>query len=292
MAAAILPPELRRAALSVPLSDRLCAEEIRLRIGRQPTLLCRGEEKPFAAISVSAEMLRVAVDIAAASSLHSVQHSLNAGFLTARGGFRVGVAGTAIMQGDACGGFRSIGAVCIRISRQMLNVARPVLDRLGGTDGFDSTLIASPPGGGKTTLLRDCVRLLSDGGCRVSLCDERNEIAAVYNGVPQMDVGRCTDVIDSCPRPLAMEMMLRAMCPQVIAADEITAQRDAAVLRSTVGCGVRLLATAHAAGIEDLKRRPMYRELLQERVFRYVVSINTKGGRREYAVTDLEKQNV
>ena len=135
-------------------------------------------------------------------------------------------------------------------------------------DGFCSTLILSPPGGGKTTLLRECVRRLSDQGLRISLMDERGEIAAVQNRTPQFDVGANTDVMTGGQKAACCMMLLRAMRPDVLAFDEISAPEDIEAMRIAAGCGVALLATAHAENVDELRRRRLYQILLETGVFR------------------------
>jgi len=150
----------------------------------------------------------------------------------------------------------------------------------------------APPGGGKTTLLRDLVRCLSQGAegqtpQRVSLVDERGEVAVLYRGEPQMDVGPRTDVLDRCPKAEGIPMMLRAMNPQIIAVDEITAWADLLAMTMAANCGVGLLATIHCAGVEELERKPLYRELLDARVFSLAVQIENLEGERRYHVEEL-----
>jgi stage III sporulation protein AA len=155
-----------------------------------------------------------------------------------------------------------------------------------------STLILSPPGAGKTTLLRDLVRTLSAGvqpygPQRISLIDERGEVAMMHRGEPQMDVGPYTDVLDACPKALGIPMVLRAMNPQIIAVDEITAYQDIRAMSLAAGCGVRLLATIHAADVTELMDKPLYRTLLEERIFRLAVSIVRTEEGRHYHVEEL-----
>ena len=113
------------------------------------------------------------------------------------------------------------------------------------------------------------------------------EVAALYRGSPQLQVGRRTDVMGGCPKGEGLMLLLRAMNPQVLAADEITAPSDVAALLAAAGCGVTLLATAHGNGREDLLRRPLYRPLLEEGVFRRLVRIERPGGKRVYTVEEL-----
>jgi stage III sporulation protein AA len=145
--------------------------------------------------------------------------------------------------------------------------------------------------------LRDLIRAVSDGDAayglrpeRVSLADERSEIAAVYDGVPQLDVGAHTDVLDACPKAQAVIMLLRAMNPNVVALDEVTAERDVAAIISAANCGARIFATAHAAGEGDLRRRPVYRLLRECGVFEKTVTITRECGVRRYRVSDAQSE--
>ncbi len=119
---------------------------------------------------------------------------------------------------------------------------------------------------------------------RIGLADERGELAAMSGGRPQMDVGLHTDVMDGCPKGEAMLMLLRGMAPQVLAVDEVTSPQDVEAMETAVGCGVALLATAHASGLSDLSRRPLYRRLLEQGIFRRVVTISQEGSQRRYQV--------
>ena len=162
-------------------------------------------------------------------------------------------------------------------------------DRLfqSGADLAAGLLVAGEPSSGKTTLLRDLVRLLSNGGTRVGLADERGEVAAMYNGRPQLEVGRRTDVAEGCPKAQGLMLLLRAMNPQVLAVDEITAPEDVGALITAAGCGVTLLATAHGEGRAGLERRPLYRPLLDEGLFRFLVRIRREGERRIHTIEEL-----
>jgi len=147
-------------------------------------------------------------------------------------------------------------------------------------------------GSGKTTLLRDLIRGLSDGvgglpEHRVSVVDERGEIAVMYQGVPQMAVGRHTDVLDACPKAVGIPILLRAANPQVIAVDEITVREDIAAMAAAAHCGVRFLATIHADGRQELGRKPLFSQLLKARVFEKAVTIRREGEQRQYIVEEL-----
>lgn len=270
--------------MTLPPQEQSRAEEFRLRAGQVMTVLLPAGERPLG-IRVEQEMLETLWDLATDHSRYAAAEAARAGYLSVRGGFRVGLCGTALMRDGICQGLRDLSAVSVRIGRECRGIASALVSSLFERDEFQSTLLLSPPGGGKTTLLRDLVRCLSAGeGCsprRVALVDERGEVAVTWRGVPQMDVGPRTDVLDGCPKAVGIPMVLRAMNPQVIAVDEITVREDLTAAAHAAGCGVGLLATIHAATAQELMEKPLYRELLSQGVFRRCVRIEkTPAGRR------------
>lgn len=286
-ALALLPPELRRAAMGLGEKERKAAEELRLRVGCEPTYLSPDGERSFwPGARIAAKDLETVLEIATGASVHSSADSVRRGFVTVKGGCRIGICGTAVMGDKGIAGIKELSSVAIRIPREMRGCAGGIFPELM-RGGFSSTLIISPPGVGKTTLLRELVRLLSRQGNRVSLADERGEVAAVWKGTPQFDVGPHTDVLTGAPKAESAMLLLRAMNPQIIALDEITAPEDVQACKSAANCGVKLLATAHGDGVEDLRSRAMYRELLDAGVFRRAVMIKKENGRRLYEIEGL-----
>lgn len=201
------------------------AEEVRIRVG-QPICIRNHQEEFFLQKKISAEdMIRILENFSN-NSIYSVQNEINSGFLTIQGGHRVGVTGTCVFENDTIKNIKYISSLNIRIAREVKNCSREVLSYTVQNHEFDNTLILSPPGCGKTTLLRDMIRELSDGSeiChayQVGLVDERAEIAAMYKGVPQNDIGKRTDVMNHCKKDIGMRMLIRSMGPQIIATDEI-----------------------------------------------------------------------
>lgn len=266
----LLPEELRSAARC--FAEREKAEEIRLRRGREATVLLPVGERTIARGHIVGESdIAAVLETATRCSLHSVQAELRRGYISAMGGVRVGVCGTAVM-GERVESLRDFSSLSLRIPRQIKSAGEDVIAPLSAGDR--SLLILSPPGGGKTTLLRELVRRTGDRGVRVALADERCEVAAVWHGVPQFDVGACTDVLSGAPKSEGAMLLLRAMNPQVIALDEITEREDIMAIASIANCGVRVFAAAHAASAADLERRTLYRELLALRVFELAVVIS------------------
>ena len=286
-----LPLRLRQEALSLNGRDRGRAEELHLRAGWPMTVLLDGAERPLGGGPVEVRELEQLVEIASRASLHTVLDQVRRGYLTFEGGHRIGLCGTAVLRDGEIHSLRCISSANLRIARQVRGAAAPVLDGLCPGGRLADALILAPPGLGKTTLLRDLIRAVSEGeGCaplRVSLADERGEVAAMYNGVPQLEVGRRTDVAEGCPKAQGLMLLLRAMNPQVLAVDEITAPEDVRALMTAAGCGVTLLATAHGEGRADLERRSLYRPLLEEGLFRFLVRIRREGERRVYTVEEL-----
>ena len=286
-----LPPRLREEALSLPQRDRAGAEELRLRAGWPMTVLIEGMERPLGGPPVTAAELEHFLEIASHASLHAVLDQIRRGYLTIEGGHRIGLCGEAVLRDGEIHALRTVSSANLRVARQVKGSAAPVLDGLCPDGRLSDTLILAPPGLGKTTLLRDLIRSVSEGeGCaplRVSLADERGEVAALYNGMPQLEVGRRTDIAEGCPKAQGLMLLLRAMNPQVLAVDEITAPEDVRALTIAAGCGVTLLATAHGNGKTDLERRPLYRPLLEEGLFRFLVRIRREAERRVYTIEEL-----
>jgi len=290
-AAAVLPTHLRIRALTLDEEERSRAEELRLRVGQPMAAVLPGEERSLGGAPVQSRDLEQLVELASRASLHAVLPQLCQGYLTVEGGHRIGLCGSAVLRDGELSALRAFSSANIRVARQMRGASAPVLDSLCPGGRLVSTLILAPPGLGKTTLLRDVIARVSDGdGCqplRVSLADERGEVAACFEGVPQLWVGRRTDVMEGCPKAQGLLLLLRAMNPQMLAADEITAPEDVQALELAAGCGAVLLATAHGRDRSDLLRRPVYRRLLEAGIFERLVLIRRAGGRREYAVEEL-----
>ena len=247
---AILPPRLRHV-----VEESLW--EIRLRLGRPTELVDSRGSRWLGDCTTGAELNQV-VNTASRYSPWAVQ-TMAQGYITAPGGHRIGLGGEVVVDRGQAGGFRTVDSLCIRVARDLKDVGKPYAGLRG------SVLILGPPGAGKTTLLRDLCRQISQWE-QVAVVDERGELFP--DGFCR---GKALDVLSLCPKPQGVDMALRTLSPAAIAVDEITGEEDAQALLRAGWCGVRLLATAHASGMSDLKKRPIYRVLTENHLFDHIL---------------------
>ncbi len=261
------------------------AEELRLRIGQPLIVTAGGREIVVSDDRIKEEDLYYSLEAASGSSLHTAALSLSNGFVSFRG-IRVGVCGTFSKHENGKLSFRSLSSLAVRIPRECRGICDTWFEKVKD-DKKGNVIVLSPPGGGKTTLIRELVRLFSTSGKRIALVDERMEIAAAERGEPQYDLGMHCDIISGVDKRHAAIMLLRGMNPQMIAVDEITEESDIEAVSQMIGCGVRLLASAHASDLEDLCSRALYRRLTQDKVFRHAVVIRCRDGKRYYELKEL-----
>ncbi|KKM11775.1 stage III sporulation protein AA [Clostridiales bacterium PH28_bin88] len=294
----LLGGAMQKAVSALPLSVLEQVEEIRLRQERPLIVRTSGGEltvtsegvvsySPQEGYMVSATDLERTVQLVTQSSLYAVVDELRQGYLTVRGGHRIGFAGEAVLEKGKVKTLKNFAGLNIRFAREMKGCADGVLPYLLRPQGDRPyhTMIVSPPRAGKTTLLRDIVRQLSNGipsmnfpGTNVGVVDERSEIAGCFRGVPQNDVGIRTDVLDGCPKAEGMLMLLRSMGPQVIATDEIGGVEDVAALEEMLNAGVALLVTVHGSHLGEVENRPTLKTLVSRGVFERVVVLGRSLG--------------
>lgn len=294
MAGAIaLLPESLEEELQPCARVRSSAEEIRLRAGKCAGVVSFGEEHITGKRPVTQKELEQVLEIATDASFYAAD-TIRSGYITARGGYRIGICGKGAVTDGRIQTIGELSSLCIRIPRQHAGIAENAAKILC-ENGFRSTLIVSPPGGGKTTFLRDLVRSLSDGTeytkpVTVGLCDERGEIACMGpDGIAYMNIGKHTDVMTGVKKADGAMMLLKTMAPRIIAMDEITSADDIAAVSECFSCGTEIIATAHASSMEDLYKRKLYTEVLKLRVFAYIVFITKTGRQRQYTVIRTEE---
>ncbi len=262
-------------------------QEIRLRIGKPLMVVYDNEEQVLPRGQgeghlVTKEEIRETLEYTSHYSLYAYEHEMKQGFITIEGGHRVGVMGKAILENNHVKNLQYISSVNIRMSHEVLGCADRILPFITKNRQVCHTLVISPPRCGKTTLIRDLIRQISDGntyvkGCTVGVVDERSEIGGCYLGVAQNELGMRTDVLDCCPKAEGMIMLIRSMAPQVIAVDEIGSAEDIHAIEYAMQCGCKMIASVHGLTMDEAHEKPVLGRLIKERRFeRYILLGNEK----------------
>ncbi len=305
----IFPVHLRERLVSCRIRDAFL-EEIRIRVG-QPVMFSYGTEEWYLdaidnrltmrkeeSYRMTEEDMQEMVTFLSRYSLYAFEEDIKSGFITLEGGHRVGLAGQVRMERGKVADIRYISFLNIRIAKQRINCAKEMVPYMVSQDSIHNTLIVSPPGIGKTTYLRDCIRILSDGssgkkGMKVCVIDERSEIAACHFGVPQNDVGMRTDVLDRCSKAEGMVLMIRSMSPQILAVDELGSREDYQAVEQALNCGCRILGTVHAKDIQEIRKKEVMRNWMENQTFgRYIVLKKLENGSRGFEVYDEKLERL
>lgn len=235
------------------------------------------------------------------NSIHAFEKEIRSGYITIEGGHRVGIGGDCIYEGNIFKGFKNITSLNIRIAREYPGCSESYIKYfIGSSKNIYNTLIIGPPLSGKTTFIRDLCTNLSDGtkkpyyeGCDITLIDERGEISAVYNGIPQMYVGNRTDVLSYCMKREGFVMGIRALSPKIIISDELGSRDDFEILQYALKSGVNIIATAHGFSLEDVKKNLYMKTIIDNNFFdRAVILKNSKKPCVVKEVFDFEKDRV
>lgn len=269
-------------------------QELRIRINNPFLIIYDGKEfflsqngqlvkENTMAYVVMASDIKESIEYISSFSLYAYEDEIRQGFITVLGGHRIGLAGKVIIENHQVKSIKYISFINIRVSNERKGCGLSVLPFIYEEGKICHTLIISPPGCGKTTLLRDLIRLISDGnewskGINVGLVDERSEIGACYQGIPQNDVGMRTDVLDCCPKAEGMLMLIRSMSPAVIAVDEIGKGEDIDALAYAMNCGCQMLATVHGASVEEVRNKPLLNRLIKEYMFKRFIVMSGENG--------------
>lgn len=291
----LLAPAVRRLFSRLNVNNLLKVEEIRMRSG-QPLIIRDWDGEygldattgPTSDINrsyrVSREDIMRTIAAISDNSLYAFEEDIKRGFITIAGGHRVGLAGQVVMQEANVKAIKEFSSICIRIAREIKGCAAQVIGSIYAPGGkVKNTLLVSPPRCGKTTLLRDIARSLSSGSGQhkaynVVIVDERSELAGCYLGLPQLEVGPRTDVLDACPKAAGIIMAVRALSPEVIITDELGRLEDAVAVRECINAGVSIISSVHAGSMDELAGRPIMSELVEARIFKNIILLSRSRG--------------
>lgn len=226
---------------------------------------------------VTKQDVKETLEYVSSHSLYAYEEEIRQGFITIPGGHRIGLAGKTVADERGIRSMKFISFINVRLAHEVCGCGNLVIPYLYDKGNILHTLIISPPRCGKTTLLRDLIRQVSDGaggngGMTVGVVDERSELGACCQGVPQNNLGIRTDILDCCPKVQGMMMLIRTRSPQVVAVDEIGSRADLEAMEQVMNCGCKLMATVHGSSIQDIRQKPVLKQMMAERWFeRYVV---------------------
>lgn len=267
------PPRLTETLLIMGTKDM---QEIRITADKNAAVIKSGVLLD-SGVNVSREMLKKIVDSMCRGSLYAMQQSLALGYITLSGGHRVGVCGRCVTENGVITHMTDISSICIRISRAVIGAADSIMEYIECRGRLYNTLIISPPGCGKTTVLRDALRQLGNR-YRVCIVDERSEIAACHQGIPTHDVGKFTSVMDAAPKAQGIMMVLRSMSPEIIATDETGSREEEAAICHLINCGAKIITTAHGYSEKDILRRKHLGSLVGKGVFERIIVLGNSNG--------------
>lgn len=292
----IMPLRLRKT-FETELCRHSDLEEIRIRIGQPVELRCR-RESFFLKERMNSQDFEEMLTFISQYSIYAYEEEIRQGFVTIEGGHRIGFAGQVRVEDGVIRHIVNIRFLNIRIAREKKDCAREMISWLYDGDEVLNTLLISQPGIGKTTYLRDCIRMLSNGeggrvGRKVCVIDERSEIAACHMGIPQNDMGVRTDVLDGCPKKNGMLMALRSMSPEVLAVDELGGEEDAHAVEQVLLAGCRVVGTVHGNNMHYLIQQEVIHKMHQKKLFqRYILLEKKEDGERQFQVYDEELERL
>lgn len=293
----ILPQEIKQAIGDIKSFAEL--QEIRIRADK-PLIIQNGSREIIKDYKPTMNELKTTLQRMSNYSIYAFDEEMKQGFITIKGGHRIGICGTCIIENNKIKTIKSIASINIRVCREIPGCSDIIMPNIIQNDNIINTIIISPPKCGKTTLVRDISRNISDGmkklnfkGKKVCIVDERSEIAACFNGIPQLNVGIRTDVLDCCPKSEGIIMSIRSMSPDVIICDEIGSYGDVDSIIMALNSGINLITTIHGFGIEDIFKRNVFKDILENGVFERAIVLSSRqgAGTIEY-IYDFSKKDV
>lgn len=278
----VLPLNIKNILINIVELQNL--QEIRLRIN-EPLILQVGQNEIINKYIVSNEDVKSTLKRMSNYSIYSIEDEMRQGYITIKGGHRVGICGNCVIEKNKVKTIKNISSLNIRICKEVIGCSKSVLPYIVQGKSIYNTIIISPPKCGKTTLIRDIVRNISNGiadykflGQKVCVIDERSEICACEEGIPQLDVGIRTDILDNCPKSQGIMMAIRSMAPDVIACDEIGNYEDINSILTALNCGINLITSIHGFGIEDIYNREVFKNIIDNKVFHRAIVLSGKHG--------------
>ena len=286
-------PTMMREKLILSFSNLNEVEELRLRVSR-PVEVIANNHSTFLPYIVTEEDGSQILGKLSQFSIYTIEEELKKGYITIKGGHRVGLAGRVVTENGMVKMIRDISSYNFRIAKEKVGIASPFVKYL--YDGrWKNTMLIGPPQAGKTTLLRDFARVVSQGDHargikpqKVGIVDERSEIAGSVKGVPQYTFGERIDVLDACPKAEGMMMLVRSMSPHIILVDEIGKKEDVDAILEAIFAGVQLIVTVHGYSLEEIRKRPSLQPLFQNGTFERFIEISNHP--RPGNVTDIKNR--
>lgn len=284
------PDKLERKIAEEVLDKMNEIEEIRIRVNR-PIIIKYGSSEKIIKYSVTPEEILTTLQLICENSIYSYQNQISEGFITIKGGHRIGISGSCVIENGKVININYIYSLNFRIAKEVIGCANNILKYILNPEenSIFNTLIVSAPGLGKTTILRDISRQISSGikeikfkALNVGIIDERSEISAMYKGMPQKDVGIKSDIIENVPKDIGMKMLVRTMAPRVIVADEIGNEEDVYAINYAMCSGCKGIFTAHGTCFQDIYLNPILKELINKHIFERIIFLdNMKKGKIE-----------
>lgn len=259
-------------------------DEIRIAIGR-PIIVLKNNNEIVKKYKVTMEDMKNIIQRISNYSIYAFEEEIKQGYITVEGGHRIGISGQCVIENGFVKTIKHIGSINIRVAKEIIGCSNKLMAEIISRNRVNNTIIISPPKCGKTTLLRDITRNISNGyapmdfnGRRTSVIDERSEIASCFKGIPQMNVGIRTDVYDNCIKNQGILMAIRTMAPEVIICDEIGTDKDMEALVMAYNSGVNVIVTIHGNDIDDIYKRPVFNNILENKMINKIIVLSNRNG--------------